>query len=92
MRRLLATYSAVGLLCSAVGCNSATGLLCAPAGCHSCNEHTHIAGRCDCDEPGYGCHYDMYYSGHAAAPTPVAPAPEKLKALPKDAPSKEDGN
>jgi hypothetical protein len=78
MRRLLAIWSAVGLLCGALGCHHYGG----GGNC--------VHGRCDCwDGPEYGCHYEAYGHdhGHAFAPAPVArPAPtaEPLKEMPKD--------
>jgi hypothetical protein len=86
MRRLLAIWSAVGLLCGALGCQF--------------HDAHCIHGRCDCDGPGYGCHYDYYehsyghggdvmphggdamLHGHLVAP-PGAPSVEPIKEMPK---------
>jgi hypothetical protein len=73
MRRLFAIWSAVGLLCGALGCHS------------SPDNHGKMHGRCDCDD-GWGCHPEMYYqgAGHAAMAAPAALPAEQLKALPKE--------
>jgi hypothetical protein len=51
-------------------------------------------GRCDCDnEPEWGCHYETYthggHDGPSVSAMPSAPAPEPLKALPKEVMPKE---
>jgi hypothetical protein len=89
MRRLLAIWSAVGLLCGALGCHSS----CCSSGLGDGVHKVH--GRCDCEEPEYGCHWEGYmHGGHAAAPAPAmamppaglpaGPPAEQLKTLPKD--------
>ncbi|HZT79249.1 MAG TPA: hypothetical protein VFA26_03445 [Gemmataceae bacterium] len=94
MRRLLTFCSAVGLLCGALGCHTCCGT--------GLGDGSHkVHGRCDCEEPSYGCHWESYCGhgdGHAVAPAvapAMAPVPqaEPLKALPKEVtpPNKEDG-
>jgi hypothetical protein len=79
MRQLIILCSTVGLLCGAVGC-------------HSTGDHAKVHGRCDCEELGYGCHYEQYTggAGHAMAPAPPAPQAEPLKALPKEVTPKDE--
>jgi hypothetical protein len=84
MRRLLVIWSAVGLLCGALGC-------------HNC---THVGGKCDCDEMGYGCPSPLC-SGHGAGsnycaavapvPAPAGRQAETLKDMPKEVTPKDEG-
>ncbi|HKI32429.1 MAG TPA: hypothetical protein VKA46_11215 [Gemmataceae bacterium] len=87
MRRLLAIGSVVGLLFGAQGCNW--------------SEHQCIHGRCDCDGPAYGCHYDMYSHGHdheldhggepVLAPVPVGSPAEVIPFPPTEVTPKDNG-
>jgi hypothetical protein len=87
MRRLLAISAAVGLLCGAIGCSSCSS--CSSSSLLSGTGHPH--GRCDCDnDPGYGCHWDMYLHGSDHAVPAAAPV-EAIKPLPKEVMPKDDG-